>query len=107
MSNGIIIQCHGCGFSRFVNLEGEFPQREAELNTVIREGWRHVYAWRGFLCPKCRAGGTEPFYEEAFGKPQPSGELTTYIELRWTADRQLEELKALDAEFGSGAQNEG
>jgi hypothetical protein len=93
MSKGMIIQCGGCGFSRFVNLEGDFNAREAELNSVIREGWRHVYSWKGFICPKCRTNGTDKLYETFAGKPKPSGELATYIELRWDADQMVAALK--------------
>lgn len=97
MNRGLIIQCGGCGFSRFVDLNGSAEQIEAELHrTVGVEGWRFVRAWDGYLCPKCRSAGTDPFYEAFAGKPKPAGKTASYKELLLQAVRQLQMFMELE-----------
>jgi hypothetical protein len=100
MSKGIIIQCHGCGFSRFINLEGDFDAREQQIEETLLDGWRFASAWENFICPKCvRAGGsTDALYKMVAGNPHVCGTLISYVELRTRADEQLRALQALDKE---------
>ena len=97
---GMFIQCGGCGFTRHIDLSGDFDKREAELNAALKEGWRYVDAWKGYICPKCSMGGFDKLYEMVCGRPKARGLLESYIELRWQADEQLEMFRQL--EVGAG-----
>lgn len=97
MSKGIIIQCHGCGFSRFINLEGDFDAREQQFNETLLDGWRFSSAWDNFVCPRCaQAGGsTDKLFALVAGKPRICGTLVSYVELRDRADRFMHEMRTL------------
>lgn len=100
MSKGMFVQCHGCGLTGFVNLEGGFDAREKELNRMIDEGWRLASAWNDFCCPACvKAGGsTDALFKQFACKPKICDSLFTYIELRDRADQQLTAFKALEGD---------
>ena len=89
MAKGMFVQCHGCGFTGFVNLEGGFDAREKAINQMIDKGWRFASAWDNFVCPECaKAGGsTDKLYALVAGKPKLCGALVSYVELRDRAER--------------------
>ena len=98
MSKGMFVQCNGCGYTGFLNLEGEFDDREKEMNRMLDEGWRYSSSHNEFLCPDCvRAGGsTDALYMLFTGKPKINDKLTSYVELRDRAERELWAFKELD-----------
>jgi rubredoxin len=98
MNKGMFVQCHGCGFTEHISLDGDFNAREKELNRMIDEGWRFASAWDNFVCPKCAAakGSTDKLFSLIAGKPRLCDGLINYVELRWRADRQLEEFRILE-----------
>lgn len=100
MSKGMFVQCHGCGFTGFVKLEGGFDAREKDLNRMIDEGWRYAAAWKNFICPSCvKAGGsTDALFKQFACKPKICDSLFTYIELRDRADRQLAAFKTVEGD---------
>ena len=100
MAKGMFVQCHGCGFTGFINLEGDFNSREKELNRMLEEGWRYALSWHEFICPRCaQAGGsTDDLYMRVVGKPRICDGLYSYVELRDRADRQLAAFRYLGQE---------
>lgn len=97
MAKGMFAQCHGCGFTGFVNLEGAFDAREKAINQMIDEGWRFASAWDDFVCPRCaQAGGsTDKLFALVAGKPRICGTLVSYVELRDRAERFMHEMRTL------------
>lgn len=89
MAKGMFVQCHGCGFTGFVNLEGGFDAREKAINQMIDKGWRFASAWDNFVCPECaQAGGsTDKLFALVAGKPRICGTLVSYVELRDRAEQ--------------------
>lgn len=89
MAKGMFVQCHGCGFTGFVNLEGGFDAREKAINQMIDEGWRFASAWDNFVCPECaQAGGsTDKLFALVAGTPRICGKLVSYVELRDRAEQ--------------------
>ena len=69
---GMFIQCHGCGFTEHLNLNGDFDAREKELNRMIDKGWRFANAWDDFVCPRCAAakGSTDKLFSLVAGNPR-------------------------------------
>lgn len=100
MARGMFVQCHGCGFTGFVNLEGGFDHREKAINQMIDEGWRFAGAWDDFICPACvKAGGsTDALFKQFACKPRIYDELFTYVELRDSVDHQLAAFEALEGD---------
>lgn len=100
MSKWMFIQCHGCGFTEFVNLEGGFDAREKAINRMLDEGWRFASAWDDFVCPECaQAGGsTDKLFALVAGKPRICGPLVSYVELRDRAEQQLAAFKAVEGD---------
>lgn len=96
MSKGLFVQCHGCGFIGFIDLEGGFDARERQINRMIDEGWRLAAAWGNFVCPTCvRAGGTPyALFRQLVPQPRIANRLHTYVELRDRADNQLAAFEA-------------
>lgn len=97
MGKGMFIQCHGCGYTEHVSLEGNFDAREKELQRMLDEGWRWAVNWQGFLCPKCFRGDPcgDALYRAYAGKPKLGDLFVTYLELRERADEQIEMLRSL------------
>ena len=100
MAKGMFVQCHGCGFTGFVNLEGGFDAREKAINQMIDEGWRFAGAWDDFICPACvKAGGsTDALFKQLACKPRIYNKLITYVELRDSVDRQLAAFEAVEGD---------
>ncbi len=97
MNRGMMLGCAGCGFLRHVDLNGDFDAREAELNQVLAEGWRYSPTYRNYLCPTCSASGpTDKLYAAFVGKITVYDELSSYVELRDQADRQLADFKMME-----------
>lgn len=98
MNRGMFVQCCGCGFTGFLELNGDFNAREKGLNRMIEEGWRYAAGWREFICPACvKAGGsTDRLYTMAVGKPRIMDRLWTYVELRDRAELQIADFSRLD-----------
>lgn len=97
MAKGMFVQCHGCGFTGFVNLEGGFDAREKAINQMIDKGWRFASAWDNFVCPRCaQAGGsTDKLFALVAGKPRICGTLVSYVELRDRSERFMHEMRTL------------
>lgn len=97
---GMFVQCHGCGFTGFVDLKGGFDAREKAINQMIDEGWRFAGAWDAFICPACvKAGGsTDALFKQFACKPRILDKLSTYIELRDSVDQQLAAFKAVEGD---------
>ena len=97
MNRGMMIQCHGCGFTRAIDLNGSDKSIEAELNRVIaEEGWRYVKSWNELICKKCRSGGLDPLYEAYAGKVGQCGKRASYMVLLCRAARQLQAFEELE-----------
>lgn len=98
MSKGMFVRCHGCGHTGFLNLEGDFDDREKELCRLIDEGWRFAISWNEFICPECvKAGGsTDALFKMLVEKPRICEKITSYVELRDRGERVLQAFKELE-----------
>ena len=82
MGKGMFIQCHGCGYTEHVSLEGNFDAREKELQRMLDEGWRWAVNWQGFLCPKCFRG--DPWAMRCTGPTPGSRSSATFSSPTWS-----------------------
>ena len=93
----MFVQCPGCGFTRVINLEGDFDAQEQQFRETLLEGWRFASAWDNFVCPRCaQAGGsTDKLFALVAGTPRICGTLVSYVELRDRAERFMHEMRTL------------
>ena len=94
MKRLMLIQCSDCGCNYALYLGDTVEQSTSKANLFVKEGWRFSPNRKGYICPDCRKGTSDPYYKDGFyqmyvGKAKYSNKTNTYKRILQDVEQYL------------------
>lgn len=92
----MIIQCGACGYLRDISHRGKPEEVERQMYETIKDGWRYVKSYDGYICPTCIKDNPDKLYETYVGKIKPASRAESYKAILNSMKDFLRELWSLN-----------